>query len=133
MRKEKVFVITDDNRDKGKEFVIVEPSAWEGEKFASKLLRNLSRLDFKPNAEVMSMGLVGLASIGVAQIDLLNEDEAESVKRFVFNHIYKSTNNPEFPRIKIQVETEIEEVSTIRQLIDQFYGVTFGFLDNGGQ
>lgn len=133
MRKEKVFVVTDNNRDKGKEFIIVEPSAWDAEKFAAKLIRNLQQLDFSPKAEISAMGLAGLASIGVAQIDLMDEQSAESVKRFIFDHVYRKTSTPEMPRIKLQVETEVEEVSTIRQLIDQFYGLTFGFLENGGQ
>ena len=45
-RKEKTYIVKEDNRDKGKEFIITEMSAIKGQELASDIHREMMAVDF---------------------------------------------------------------------------------------
>ncbi|MCZ5834298.1 hypothetical protein O5345_19420 [Escherichia coli] len=44
-RKEIPFIVEDDNRDNGKEFIITEMSAWDADELAQDLFRSMGNRD----------------------------------------------------------------------------------------
>ncbi|EHJ8040354.1 hypothetical protein KB263_005266, partial [Escherichia coli] len=45
-RKEIPFIVEDDNRDNGKEFIITEMSAWDADELAQDLFRSMGESGF---------------------------------------------------------------------------------------
>lgn len=63
-RKEIPFIVEDDNRDKGKEFIITEMSAWDADSLAQDIFRAMGESNYTSiPADVIAMGCAGLATV----------------------------------------------------------------------
>lgn len=76
-RKHKIVTIDAEGRDKGKSFLIVEKSAWDSEKWATRALLTLSKAGVEVPDDVMQAGAIGLLAIGLDAFRQLSFEEAE--------------------------------------------------------
>ena len=77
MRKHKTVVIEADGRDQGKTFLIVEKSAYDAERWATRALMALSRAGVEVGDETIRSGAVGILIAGLEAFKALPFEEAE--------------------------------------------------------
>lgn len=133
-RREITYIIQDDNRDKGKEFVITEMSAWSADEMAQDIFRAMGDADFSSiPADVISMGCAGLATVGLSVLSSSSPEVSRQLRdrlmdtvQIVITHEGKSQARPAKP-------IDFEEVTTIRTLMDQVFKLNFDFLTIAGE
>ncbi|HQS69800.1 MAG TPA: hypothetical protein PLM58_09225 [Novosphingobium sp.] len=76
-RKTKVLTITTEGRDRGKSFLIVEKSAYDAEKWATRALMALSRAGATVDEDAIASGALGILATGLDSFRALPFDEAE--------------------------------------------------------
>ena len=80
-RKEIPFIVEDDNRDNGKEFIITEMSAWDADELAQDLFRSMGESGFSGiPADVIAMGCAGLATLGLNVISAASPEVARKLR-----------------------------------------------------
>lgn len=77
MRQHKVVTIVTEGRDKGKSFLLVEKSAFEAEKWATRALMALSRAGVEVDDDAIGAGSLGILLAGLDAFKALPFDEAE--------------------------------------------------------
>lgn len=128
-RKQITYIVEEEGRDKGKEFLITEMSAWDAEELAEEIYRAMGQGEFNSlPADVVAMGSAGLATVGMsvlaaapARISRPIADKLLSTVEFVITHEGKETQRKVKP-------IDFEEVTTIRTLKDKVFELNFGFL-----
>lgn len=134
-RKEIPFIVEEEGRDKGKEFLITEMSAWDADTLAQDIFRAMgdSRLTEIP-ADVIAMGCAGLATIGLSVISASSPDVARHLRDRLMSTVdIIITNEGGRQQRKVKGELDFEEVSTIRTLLDKVFQVNFDFLTTAGE
>lgn len=133
-RREVPYIVQDDNRDKGKEFIITEMSAWSADEMAQDIFRAMGDADFSSiPADVISMGCAGLATVGLSVLSASSPEVSRQLRdrlmdtvQIVITHDGKSQVRPAKP-------IDFEEVTTIRALMDQVFKLNFDFLTIAGE
>ncbi len=128
-RKQVTFIVEDEGRDKGKEFLITEMSAWDAEELSEEIYRAMGHGEFNSlPADVVSMGVAGLATVGIsvlaaapASVSRPISDRILSTVEIVITNEGKDINRAIKP-------LDFEEISTIRTLKDKVFELNFGFL-----
>ncbi|HEN3634134.1 TPA: hypothetical protein U5E30_002757 [Yersinia enterocolitica] len=128
-RKQITYIVEDEDRDKGKEFIITEMSAWDAEELSEEIYRAMGHGEFNSlPADVVSMGVAGLATVGVsvlaaapASVSRPISDRILSTVEIVITNEGKDINRAIKP-------LDFEEISTIRTLKDKVFELNFGFL-----
>ncbi|HDL8245518.1 TPA: hypothetical protein PXR41_004568 [Yersinia enterocolitica] len=128
-RKQITYTVEDEGRDKGKEFIITEMSAWDAEELSEEIYRAMGHGEFNSlPADVVSMGVAGLATVGVsvlaaapASVSRPISDRILSTVEIVITNEGKDINRAIKP-------LDFEEISTIRTLKDKVFELNFGFL-----
>ncbi|MGX5099867.1 hypothetical protein [Enterobacter cloacae] len=134
-RKEIPFIVEEEGRDKGKEFLITEMSAWDADTLAQDIFRAMgdSRLT-EIQADVIAMGCAGLATIGLSVISASSPDVARHLRDRLMSTVdIIITNEGGRQQRKVKGELDFEEVSTIRTLLDKVFQVNFDFLTTAGE
>lgn len=135
-RREKLFAIENpESRDNGKVFIITEMSAWEGEKLAEDVFRVMGEKNFTGlPVDVISMGCAGLANYGVAVLSAADADVSATLKTRLLDTVdIEIENNGKTITRKVVPSTDFEEISTIRQLIDEVFSLNFSYFTLGGE
>ena len=129
------FVIEDqDSRDFGKEFLIEEMSSLDGDEFASETFRIMGESGFTGiPQDVIAMGCAGLATYGIAALQTANRDVYVSMRTTLLSTVYVPITDPNgnTDKRKLNPKIDIEEISTIRQLMDKVFSVNFSFFSLG--
>ncbi|WP_459176979.1 hypothetical protein [Ewingella americana] len=128
-RKQVTFIVEDEGRDKGKEFLITEMSAWDAEELAEEIYRAMGQGEFNSlPADVVAMGVAGLATVGMsvlsaapAHVSRPIADKLLSTVDIIISHDGKENQRKVKP-------IDFEEVATIRALKDKVFELNFGFL-----
>ncbi|MFM1413565.1 hypothetical protein [Yersinia sp. 22-579] len=128
-RKQITYIVEDEGRDKGKEFIITEMSAWDAEELSEEIYRAMGHGEFNSlPADVVSMGVAGLATVGIsvlaaapASVSRPISDRILSTVEIVITNEGKDINRAIKP-------LDFEEISTIRTLKDKVFELNFGFL-----
>ncbi|WP_413534374.1 hypothetical protein [Rahnella inusitata] len=128
-RKQVTFIVEDEGRDKGKEFLITEMSAWDAEELAEEIYRAMGQGEFNSlPADVVAMGVAGLATVGMsvlsaapAHVSRPISDKLLSTVDIIISHDGKENQRKVKP-------IDFEEVATIRALKDKVFELNFGFL-----
>ncbi|MFP1862253.1 hypothetical protein [Lonsdalea quercina] len=128
-RKQITYIVEDEGRDKGKEFLITEMSAWDAEELAEEIYRAMGQGEFNSlPADVVAMGSAGLATVGMSVLSAAPArtsrpiaDKLLSTAEIVITHEGKETRRKVKP-------IDFEEVATIRALKDKVFELNFGFL-----
>lgn len=129
-RKEIPYIVEVNNRDKGKEFIITEMSAWDADTLAQDIFRAMGESNYTSiPADVIAMGCAGLATVGLSVISASSPDVARTLRdrlmatvEVVISHEGQRQQRP------VKGEIDFEEVATIRTLLDKVFQVNFDFL-----
>lgn len=112
MRKKSQYTVPDDGRDKGKVFLITEMSASKGEAWAMRCLLALAAGNTQMPDDWESLGMAGLAEIGIRAVCGLKWDVAEPLLAEMMECV-QIIPNPSTPQvIRGLIEDDIEEVKT---------------------
>lgn len=134
-RKEIPFVVEEEGRDKGKEFLITEMSAWDADTLAQDIFRAMGDSNFSEIPEdVIAMGCAGLATVGLSVISASSPDIARQLRDRLMSTVdIIITNDGKQQQRKVNGSLDFEEVSTIRTLLDKVFQVNFDFLTIAGE
>lgn len=134
-RKEIPFIVEEEGRDKGKEFIITEMSAWDADTLAQDIFRAMGDSNYSQiPTDVIAMGCAGLATVGLSVISASSPDVARQLRdRLMATVDIVVTNEGKRQQRKVKGELDFEEVSTIRTLLDKVFKVNFDFLTIAGE
>lgn len=133
-RKEIPFIVEDDNRDNGKEFIITEMSAWDADELAQDLFRSMGESGFSGiPADVIAMGCAGLATLGLNVISAASPEVARKLRDRLMSTVQIVITHEGSRQVRTVKPVDFEEVSTIRQVMDKVFKVNFDFLTIAGE
>lgn len=134
-RKEISFIVEAEGRDKGKEFIITEMSAWDADTLAQDIFRAMGDSGFSEiPADVIAMGCAGLATVGLSVISASSPDVARQLRDRLMSTVdIIITYEGKRQQRKVNGVIDFEEVSTIRTLLDKVFQVNFDFLTIAGE
>lgn len=125
MRKEMAWVVDGENRDKGKEFLITEMSAWDAEELAQDIYRAMGEAGISEiSSDVIAMGCAGLATLGLSVLSASPADVSRQISRRLLDTVQIRTESG----LRKPIIDDYEEVSTIRTLKDKVFELNFSFL-----
>lgn len=129
-RKEIQYIVEDEGRDKGKEFIITEMSAWDADTMAQDIFRAMGDADIKGiSPDVIAMGCAGLATIGLSVISASSPEVARTLRdRLIDTVEIVITHDGKQNKRKVNGAIDFEEVATIRTLLDKVFQANFDFL-----
>lgn len=129
-RKEIPFIVEEEGRDKGKEFLITEMSAWDADSLAQDIFRAMGDSNYSSiPADVIAMGCAGLATVGLSVISASSPEVARQLRdRLISTVDIIITSEGQRQQRKVNGALDFEEVSTIRSLLDKVFQVNFEFL-----
>lgn len=129
-RKEIPFIVTDEGRDKGKEFIITEMSAWDADELAQDIFRAMGDSNYTGiPADVIAMGCAGLATVGLSVLSASSPDVSRTLRERLMSTVQiVITHEGKTQMRKVNGTIDFEEVQTIRQVMDQVFKVNFDFL-----
>lgn len=126
-RREKIVTVLEENRDKGKQFRLVEMPAFQAEKWATRALLALGKSNVDLGFDIGSAGAQGLALLGLRAITSLSFEEAEPLLDEMMTCV---TFLPDKTNAGVQralIADDIEEVSTILMLRNEVAQLHLGF------
>lgn len=133
-RKEIPFIVEDENRDKGKEFIITEMSAWDADSLAQDIFRAMGESNFTGiPADVIAMGCAGLATVGINVLSASSPEVARALRERLLSTVQIVITHDGNRQVREVKPIDFEEVSTIRNLMDQVFKVNFEFLTIAGE
>ncbi|EAS3168166.1 hypothetical protein DOV11_03975 [Salmonella enterica] len=134
-RKEIPFIVEEEGRDKGKEFLITEMSAWDADSLAQDIFRAMGDSNYSSiPADVIAMGCAGLATVGLSVISASSPEVARQLRDRLMSTVdIIITNDGQCQQRKVNGSLDFEEVSTIRSLLDKVFQVNFDFLTIAGE
>ncbi|MEJ3963038.1 hypothetical protein [Citrobacter braakii] len=134
-RKEIPFIVETEGRDKGKEFLITEMSAWDADSLAQDIFRAMGDSNYSSiPADVIAMGCAGLATVGLSIISASSPEVARQLRDRLMSTVdIIITNDGQRQQRKVNGSMDFEEVSTIRTLLDKVFQVNFDFLTIAGE
>ncbi|EAO7510850.1 hypothetical protein QD57_001421 [Salmonella enterica subsp. enterica] len=134
-RKEIPFIVEIEGRDKGKEFLITEMSAWDADSLAQDIFRAMGDSNYSSiPADVIAMGCAGLATVGLSIISASSPEVARQLRDRLMSTVdIIITNDGKRQQRKVNGSLDFEEVSTIRSLLDKVFQVNFDFLTIAGE
>lgn len=134
-RKEIPFIVEEEGRDKGKEFLITEMSAWDADSLAQDIFRAMGDSCYSSiPADVIAMGCAGLATVGLSVISASSPEVARQLRDRLMSTVdIIITNDGQRQQRKVNGSLDFEEVSTIRSLLDKVFEINFDFLTIAGE
>ncbi|EGY9190014.1 hypothetical protein PF334_003245 [Salmonella enterica] len=134
-RKEIPFIVEEEGRDKGKEFLITEMSAWDADSLAQDIFRAMGDSNYSSiPADVIAMGCAGLATVGLSVISASSPEVARQLRDRLMSTVdIIITNDGKRQQRKVNGSLDFEEVSTIRSLLDKVFEINFNFLTIAGE
>lgn len=134
-RKEIPFIVEEEGRDKGKEFLITEMSAWDADSLAQDIFRAMGDSNYSSiPPDVIAMGCAGLATVGLSVISASSPEVARQLRDRLMSTVdIIITNDGQRQQRKVNGSLDFEEVSTIRSLLDKVFQVNFDFLTIAGE
>jgi hypothetical protein len=131
MRKTKTVTITAKGRDQHKQFFLTEMSAEQGEAWGMRALLALARSGVDLPEDFLSMGLAGMAIVGVQALAGLQWAEAKPLLAEMMDCV-TIIPDPARPEVKRpRVEDDIEEISTLLLLRKEMIGLHLDFFMDG--
>lgn len=114
MRKVTEFVVTDQNRDYGKTFILTEMAADQAERWALRFLLAMAKGGAQLPAGALLAPSAGLAAIGLAMAGSMNPDDALPLLDELMGCIKFQPDNKAIPPMRILPGdgSQIEEVAT---------------------
>ncbi|EAM8301879.1 hypothetical protein FYP34_04150 [Salmonella enterica] len=134
-RKEIPFIVEEEGRDKGKEFLITEMSAWDADSLAQDIFRAMGDSNYSSIPDdVIAMGCAGLATVGLSVISASSPEVARQLRDRLMSTVdIIITSEGQRQQRKVNGSLDFEEVSTIRSLLDKVFEINFNFLTIAGE
>lgn len=137
MRKHKVVTIAAEGRDKGKSFLIIEKSAYDAEKWATRALLALSQAGVEVGEDAMQSGALGILVAGMEAFKVLPYDLAEPLLEEMLtcisfvpdpDKINADTGRPLSRGLRTDDDAgDIQEVATLLKLRSEVLDLHLGF------
>ncbi|ENF3463380.1 hypothetical protein SM871_004427 [Yersinia enterocolitica] len=128
-RKQITYTVEDEGRDKGKEFIITEMSAWDAEELSEEIYRAMGHGEFNSlPADVVAMGVAGLATVGVSVLAAAPASVSRPISDRILSTVEIVITNEGKDITRSIKPLDFEEISTIRTLKDKVFELNFGFL-----
>ncbi|EOL9075555.1 hypothetical protein ACM92Y_002156 [Cronobacter malonaticus] len=128
-RKEIPYVVMEENRDKGKEFIITEMSAWDADEMAQDIFRAMGDCNYTGiPADVIAMGCAGLATVGLSVLSASSPEVSRQLRDRLLSTVQIVITHDGDRQVRAVKSIDFEEVSTIRSLMDKVFKVNFDFL-----
>ncbi|HDL7179816.1 TPA: hypothetical protein PXM65_002785 [Yersinia enterocolitica] len=128
-RKQITYTVEDEGRDKGKEFIITEMSAWDAEELSEEIYRAMGHGEFNSlPADVVAMGVSGLATVGVSVLAAAPASVSRPISDRILSTVEIVITNEGKDITRSIKPIDFEEISTIRTLKDKVFELNFGFL-----
>lgn len=129
-RKKIPFIVTEEGRDKGKEFIITEMSAWDADALSQDIFRAMGDANYTGiPPDVIAMGCAGLATVGLSVLSASSPDVAHKLRDTLMSTVdIVVTHEGQRNQRKVNGTIDFEEVSTIRSVLDKVFQVNFDFL-----
>ncbi|WP_370557363.1 hypothetical protein NMD88_03900 [Edwardsiella tarda] len=129
MRKQITYIVEDNNRDHGKEFIITEMSAWDADEMAQDLFRSMGESNFTGvPPDVIAMGCAGLATLGMNVLSVAPPDVSRNLRDRLIATVEVVIRHDGGQQTRKVIPEDFEEVETIRKLLDRVFEVNFSFL-----
>lgn len=112
MRKTATLVITDDNRDSGKRFLITEMSASQSEEWAARALFAAMSCGVEIPDEVLGAGLAGVAAVGIKALGRVPFEIVKPLFDEMMGCVQYEFEPGRQGGTRALIETDIEEVAT---------------------
>lgn len=129
MRKQINYIVEDNNRDHGKEFIITEMSAWDADEMAQDLFRSMGESNFTGvPPDVIAMGCAGLATLGMNVLSVAPPDVSRNLRDRLIATVEVVIRHDGGQQTRKVIPEDFEEVETIRKLLDRVFEVNFSFL-----
>lgn len=127
-RKNLNYTVTDDNRDKGKVFLITEMAASRAEAWAMRALLALmhSGIDLPEGFE--RSGMAGMAEVGIKALSGLQWDIAKPLMDEMWECVKFIPAPGQNTVVRELIEEDIEEISTRAKLRMEVWKLHAGFL-----
>jgi hypothetical protein len=124
MRKTKTVTITEEGRDKGKNYHLTEMPVWDAEKWAARAILALAKsgVEIPDGVE----GMAGLAALGLGAIMQIRWEDAEPLLDDMLKCI-KFMPSAGVIRPLILEQDDIEEIDTLLTLRKEILGLHFDF------
>lgn len=106
------YTVTDDNRDKGKTFVLTEMSASKAESWAMRAILALMEGGVDLPAGFERAGLAGIAEIGLRALSHLRWEVAEPLLAEMWDCVQYMPDPSKSHVVRDLIESDIEEVMT---------------------
>lgn len=128
-RKQITYIVEDEGRDKGKEFIITEMSAWDAEELSEEIYRAMGHGEFNSlPADVVAMGVAGLATVGISVLAAAPASVSRPISDRILSTVEIVITNEGKDITRSIKPIDFEEISTIRALKDKVFELNFGFL-----
>lgn len=128
MRKKTQHTITDEGRDKSKVFLLTEMSASKGEAWAMRCLLALAAGNVEMPDDWDSLGMAGLAEIGIKAVSGLKWDVAEPLLAEMMECVQIIPDTRNMQVIRPLIEDDIEEIKTRLSLRMEVWKLHMDFL-----
>ncbi|EKS7767154.1 hypothetical protein ACW6AV_001651 [Edwardsiella piscicida] len=129
MRKQITYIVEDNNRDRWKEFIITEMSAWDADEMAQDLFRSMGESNFTGvPPDVIAMGCAGLATLGMNVLSVAPPEVSRNLRDRLIATVEVVIRHDGGQQIRKVIPEDFEEVETIRKLLDRVFEVNFSFL-----
>lgn len=130
MRKKKIVKfddVADDNRDKGKWFLLEEMPALQAERWGFRVLQEVIKAGIEVPANMMGAGMAAIAIVGLKAISVIPDLKAFELMDEMMGcvGIIRDHNNPEIAQKML--DDEIQEISTLVKLRDEVFELHTGF------
>ncbi|MEQ9910991.1 hypothetical protein [Pectobacterium polaris] len=128
-RKEITFIVEEEGRDKGKEFLITEMSAWDADTLAQDIFRAMGESNYTGiPADVIAMGCAGLATVGLSVISASSPEVSRTMRDRLMATVQIVITHNGDKQVREVKSIDFEEVNTIRTLMDKVFKANFDFL-----
>lgn len=126
-RKTLVYTVTDDNRDKGKVFVITEMAPRVGHAWATRALFGIMNGGIDMPADWLDTGMAGLANAGFKALGNLRPEIGVPLMGELLTCVQVRPNADDPARLRADWENDVEEASTIFKLQFEVFKLHTGF------
>lgn len=137
-RKREIVTVSEEGRDKGKSFLLVEMDPRKGEKWATRALLALGRAggaDSDPalKANLQSAGMAGIAAVGIQALTKIDYYDAEPLLDEMMEcvsfvpDVSRLDQSTREPITRGLIDDDIEEISTLLFLRNKIVELHTGF------
>jgi hypothetical protein len=130
MRKTATVTVDLDGRDNGKQFLLTEMPASQGEKWAMRAMLALTKSGVDVPEEVMASGWAGIAILGIKSLAGVSFGEAEPLMDEMFRCVQFIPNPANPSVIRPLIEDDIDEIATRAWLRGEVLHLHTGFSIN---